>query len=112
MNPGNGLTVALGGGTARAMAHVGVLLALEEAGIRPAAVAGTSFGAIIAALYALGLPAAELQRLLTAPRSRHIWAQALDPAPGAFSLVRGRKLERWLEDRKSTRLNSSHVAIS
>lgn len=97
MNPGNGLTVALGGGTARAMAHVGVLLALEEAGIRPAAVAGTSFGAIIAALYALGLSAAELQRLLTAPRSRHIWAQALDPAPGAFSLVRGRKLERWLD---------------
>lgn len=97
MNPGNGLTVALGGGTARAMAHVGVLLALEEADIRPARVAGTSFGAIIAALYALGLPTAELQRLLSAPRSRHIWAQALDPAPGEFSLVRGRKLERWLD---------------
>lgn len=46
--------VALGGGAARGWAHIGVLRALEEAGIRPYAVAGTSIGAFVGAAYAAG----------------------------------------------------------
>ena len=44
--------IALGAGAARGWAHIGVLRALEEAGIRPQIVCGTSIGAMIGALYA------------------------------------------------------------
>jgi len=40
--------LALGGGSARGWAHIGVLRALNEAGIHPDIVAGTSIGAVVA----------------------------------------------------------------
>jgi NTE family protein len=46
--------IALAGGGARGAAHVGVLLALEEAGLCPRSIAGTSAGSIVAGLYATG----------------------------------------------------------
>ncbi|HUZ92707.1 MAG TPA: patatin-like phospholipase family protein [Candidatus Paceibacterota bacterium] len=48
--------VALSGGSALGIAHIGVLKALEENGIKIDCVAGTSAGAIIAACYAFGVP--------------------------------------------------------
>lgn len=52
--------VALGGGSARGWAHIGALMALEEAGIRPDVIAGTSIGALVGAVHAGGqLPAFE-----------------------------------------------------
>ena len=56
--------MALSGGGARGAAHVGVLLALEEAGLPPGALAGTSAGAVVAGLYACGLGAERLRRLV------------------------------------------------
>lgn len=53
--------LALSGGGARGIAHIGVLKALAEAGIHPEVVAGTSSGAIVGALYAYGLDATQLQ---------------------------------------------------
>lgn len=55
-----GFGLALSGGGARGAAHVGVLMALEESGIRPTAIAGTSAGSIIAGLYAAGLSPAQM----------------------------------------------------
>lgn len=49
-----GLAIVLGSGGARGWAHVGVLQALDELGIRPSIVTGTSIGAIIGAFYAAG----------------------------------------------------------
>lgn len=46
------IAFALGGGGARGIAHVGVIKALEEAGIKPNIIVGTSMGAIIGAMYA------------------------------------------------------------
>jgi NTE family protein len=46
--------LALGSGSARGMAHIGVIRALEEAGIRPDLVCGTSVGAMVGAAYAAG----------------------------------------------------------
>ncbi len=43
--------LALGGGAARGFAHVGVIQVLEEAGIRPNLVVGTSAGSVVATLY-------------------------------------------------------------
>jgi len=47
--------LALGGGAASGFTHIGVLKALDEAGLRPAFVAGTSVGSLIGALYCAGL---------------------------------------------------------
>lgn len=55
--------LALGGGAARGFAHVGVIQVLEEAGLRPALVVGTSAGSLVAALYASGRDGAQLQQL-------------------------------------------------
>ncbi len=55
--------LALGGGAARGFAHVGVIQVLEEAGIRPTLVAGTSAGSLVAAIYASGKNGAQLQQV-------------------------------------------------
>ncbi len=57
--------LALSGGGARGAAHVGVLKVLEEARIPIDYIAGTSMGSIVGGLYASGIPADELERLLT-----------------------------------------------
>jgi NTE family protein len=57
------LGYALGGGAARGLFHVGVLNVLEEFGVVPDIVAGTSMGAIIGAMYAGGLKASEIKQI-------------------------------------------------
>jgi NTE family protein len=57
------VALALGSGGARGFAHIGVIKALEEAGIKPDIVTGSSSGAIVAALYASGLSGVELARM-------------------------------------------------
>lgn len=54
--------LALGGGAARGFAHVGVIAVLEEAGLKPSLVVGTSAGSLVAALYASGKTSAQLQQ--------------------------------------------------
>ncbi|UJW83681.1 patatin-like phospholipase family protein [Hydrogenophaga sp. SL48] len=56
------LGLALGGGAARGFAHVGVIQVLEANGIHPDVVTGTSAGSLVAALYASGKDATELER--------------------------------------------------
>ncbi|MCW3150764.1 patatin-like phospholipase family protein [Stutzerimonas stutzeri] len=60
-SPKTGLV--LSGGAARGLAHIGVLKALEEQGVRIDAVAGTSMGAVIGGLYAAGYTVPELEKL-------------------------------------------------
>ncbi len=55
--------LALGGGAARGFAHIGVIQVLEEAGLRPDFVVGTSAGSLVAAIYASGKSGAQLQRI-------------------------------------------------
>ena len=55
--------LALGGGAARGFAHVGVIQVLEEAGLRPQFVTGTSAGSLVAAFYASGKTNAQLQQV-------------------------------------------------
>ena len=54
--------LALGGGGARGLAHIAVLEALDEMGARPAAIAGTSIGALIGVAYAAGMSGKEIRR--------------------------------------------------
>lgn len=52
--------LALGGGGVRGLAHLSALQVLEEEGIRPVAIAGTSMGALIGAFFARGMSAEEI----------------------------------------------------
>ncbi|MDO9548485.1 MAG: patatin-like phospholipase family protein [Candidatus Marinimicrobia bacterium] len=55
------VAVALSGGAALGLAHVGALKAMEEFGVRPSFLSGTSAGSIIGAMYARGLSVAEIE---------------------------------------------------
>ncbi len=86
--------LALGGGAARGFAHIGVIQVLEEAGIRPDLVIGTSAGSLVAALYASGKSGTELGSL----------AQSMDEGaiadwsfPGR-GLIRGDALARYVRE--------------
>jgi len=56
------LGLALSGGGIRGASHIGALRALEEAGLRPDMVAGTSAGSIIASLYATGMTVGSMEK--------------------------------------------------
>ncbi len=58
-----GIVLALGGGGARGLAHIGVIEALQEAGIPVRGIAGTSIGAEIGAFHAAGVDTGEMKRL-------------------------------------------------
>jgi NTE family protein len=69
--------VVLSGGGARGAAHVGVLKVLDEMRIPVDAIAGTSMGAVVGGLYASGMPAAEIEKLI---RSLN-WQDAFQDRP-------------------------------
>ncbi len=58
-----GIALVLAGGGAKGLAHIGVLKALEEEGVRISGIAGTSMGALMAGLYACGYTADQLDSL-------------------------------------------------
>lgn len=61
-----GLTLALGGGAAKGLAHIGVLKGIEEDGIEVTAIAGTSMGSVIGALAAQEIRARDMEALFRA----------------------------------------------
>jgi NTE family protein len=84
--------LALSSGFFGFFAHCGLLCALEDAGLKPARVSGSSAGALVAGLWAAGLEGAALRELLFGLRKQDFW----DPAPGA-GLLRGRRFRALLE---------------
>jgi NTE family protein len=83
--------LVLSGGGARGLAHVGVLLELERAGVRIDAIVGTSMGAVIGGLYASGMTAQEIERLVEGLD----WRQAFRDAPPRDDLApRLKRLDR------------------
>jgi NTE family protein len=91
--------LALGGGAARGFAHIGVIQVLEEAGIRPDLVVGTSAGSLVAALYAAGRPGAELGRLALAMDESAITDWSF---PGR-GLIKGDALARYVREQTGGR---------
>ena len=53
--------IALGGGGVRGLAHILVLEAMEDLGVKPSIVAGTSMGAIVGAIYTSGMSVDEMK---------------------------------------------------
>ena len=96
------LGLALGGGAARGFAHVGVIAVLEEAGLRPQLVVGTSAGSLVAAMYASGKSSAQLQQTALNLEEVAITDWML-PLVGR-GMFRGDALARYVNDLVSGRL--------
>jgi len=71
------LGLALSGGAARGIAHVGVLKVFEEAGLRVDCVAGTSAGALVGGALAAGMPVSEIEEIGRALRWRDLGRMTL-----------------------------------
>lgn len=78
--------LVLAGGGAKGLAHIGLLRALDSLGVVPDLIVGTSMGAIVGALYASGLTAAEVERAL---RDEHLEAIIRDYDPVVSSSLEG-----------------------
>ena len=102
--------LALGGGGAKGLAHILMLETLDEMGIRPHVIAGTSIGAIIGALYAAGLSGKEIRAqveqffvdqheaertLFALPKSLR-WLDFIDPAFAGGGLLNSDDFITWL----------------
>ncbi len=91
---GPSVAIALGSGGARGIAHVVALEALDELGIRPVAIAGTSMGAVIGAAYSAGLEARDIRaHVLKVLRNRsNVMGKLLRARVGRFAdlVLRGR----------------------
>ena len=81
--------LVLSGGGARGAAHIGVLKVLEENHVPIDAIAGTSMGAVVGGLYASGLSAADIERIMTSVD----WQDAFRDRPARKDLTFRRKLE-------------------
>lgn len=84
-------TLALSSGFFGFYAHCGVVAALEERGLVPHAVQGSSAGGMIAGLWAIGLSSATIAREITGLERRDFW----DPRPG-LGLLRGQLFDERL----------------
>ena len=91
--------LALGGGAARGFAHIGVIQVLEENGIKPDLVVGTSAGSLVAALYASGKTGAELA-LLADSMDESAFTDWSFPGRG---LIRGEALAKYVRDHTGAR---------
>lgn len=104
--------LALGGGAARGFAHVGVIMVLEQAGILPEYVAGTSAGAVVGAIYAAGYRSADLQRIAGQLAESDVREFAL-PDRG---FLRGDRLQafinRAVQNRPIEQLNIRFAAVA
>ena len=87
--------LALGSGAARGLAHIGVLKVFIENRVPIAAIAGTSIGAMIGALYAAGVSVAQMEEIAEDVDWRDL-ARLVDPIfPGA-GLIDGKKVARFI----------------
>lgn len=97
MNDSNGrprVGLALGGGVARGIAHIGVLSVLEDAGVPIDFIAGTSMGAIIGSSYAAGLSIADLRDLA----ARTGWNHVTKLRVTRDGLICFMRMESWVEE--------------
>lgn len=94
------ITLALGGGGAKGNAHIGVIRKLEKEGFRVRAVAGTSFGGLIAVLYALGFSPDSIEEIFASVDQTQFYGHAPNDGPSLIGLAGvTRLLDEQLGDR-------------
>lgn len=87
------VAVALGGGGLRGFAHIGALQALEEVGLRPDIVVGTSAGSVVGAAYASGLSVKKIRQAALAVKVSSLLDFTWQPG----GLIRGDRLANWVD---------------
>lgn len=89
--------VALGGGGAKGLCHIAFLKALDELGVRPSIITGTSIGAIIGGFFAAGFTGKELEALLKKIRFTDLSKIVLDFSLFSDSaILKGKGVEDFL----------------
>ena len=88
------ITLALGGGGAKGNSHIGVLRKLEQEGFRVRAIAGTSFGGLVAAFYALGKTPDEIEALFQTVVQARLYGHASGEGASLLGLAGASK---WLD---------------
>jgi len=90
--------LALGTGAARGLAHIGVIRVLEREGIAIDVVAGSSMGALVAAAWAVGKSADEMEEIAQQIRSKRALFRLLDPVFPGSGMFRGLKVKEFLRE--------------
>ncbi|MBM3136923.1 MAG: patatin, partial [Chloroflexi bacterium] len=80
------ISLALGGGGTKGFAHIGVIRQLEKEGFEIRAIAGTSAGGIVGALYSYGLPINEIINLSKQLNFSEIFQRSSNDAPSLLGL--------------------------
>ncbi|MEM7275584.1 MAG: cyclic nucleotide-binding and patatin-like phospholipase domain-containing protein [Actinomycetota bacterium] len=93
LSTGNGVGVVFGGGGARGFAHIGALLALQDAGVPADALAGASMGAVFAGTQAMDIPPEELVAL-----AERFFHKPLDYTLPVVALIKGAKVNARYEE--------------
>jgi NTE family protein len=86
------ITLALGGGGAKGNSHIGVIRRLEQEGYKIRSVAGTSFGGLVAILYASGLTPDEIEEIFISTDQGNLYARDSSDGPSLLGLAGVRKL--------------------
>jgi NTE family protein len=88
--------LALGTGAARGLAHIGVIRVLEREGLAVDIVAGSSMGSLIAAAWAVGKSADEMEQIALRIQGKRAFLRLLDPMFPGSGFMRGRKVVDFL----------------
>ncbi len=89
------LALVLGGGSAYGFAHVGVIRALQEFGIKPDLIVGTSMGAIVGSYYAVKGEVESFSHIIEETTPLSLLA---DPGFFSFGIIKGKKIEKRLKE--------------
>jgi NTE family protein len=81
------ITLALGGGGSKGNSHIGVIRRLEKEGVRIRGVAGTSFGGLIAVLYALGYSPDEMEERFASVDQTQFFGRTPNDGPALMGLA-------------------------
>lgn len=105
--------IALGGGGALGMAHIGVLKALNENGINPSIVVGTSIGSLVGGVYACGLPLTCMEKQALKVKTSQLFDLSLSPS-GLLGGANATKLVKHIikEDVNIENLNIKYAAVA
>ena len=103
------IAIVLSAGYFGFFAHAGFMLAIEELGIDYRAIAGSSAGAIVAALHASGVPANEIVNMLTSVRRSEIWDSTGIMGIAKALFRQGRGWTGWLKGNLFEDLMERHL---
>ncbi len=92
------LGLALGGGGARGLAHIGILKVLHNNGIKISFLSGCSMGGIIASTYAIGLPIDEIENIARRLNSKREMLKLVDRTPNRRGLLAGKNIRKYLSN--------------